>query len=125
MTDPNVGFDYTKLPKVSHDEYELPEGRTGWTFQGVGRLAIFVYIAAIVLDIVIFGSIRTMEDLNLQNLAATAMIIIGVVPGVFAIIGLIKKPGRWWALLILIATIVLNPALLAIIFSLFVSVIAF
>jgi hypothetical protein len=116
------GYDYTKLPKVSYDDYDIPDGRTGWSFQETGRISILAYIATVVICVVIVGKGQTSSDVNLFVSIALGT---SFLPAIFGIIGLFRKPGRWWSLLTLIATFVINPFLLAIVFILFAGVVTF
>lgn len=119
---PGGGFDYSKLPKVNHDEYELPEGRSGWAFQETGRTAILVYIAVLVLCIVITGASQTSP---LKDLLANISLGLSIVPAVFGIVGIFRKAGRWWSVVATLATIILNPFLLSAIFIAFAGVVMF
>jgi hypothetical protein len=123
MSEP--GYDYSKLPKVNHDDYELPEGRNGWNFQETGRLAILVYLLVVILEIVVAGNASS-TLLNGTSVALVTGGIIGsLIPAVIGFIGLFRRAGRWWSLVAFIATFVLNPFVLSIVFILFGFVVAF
>jgi len=122
-SEPGAGFDFTKLPKVSHDVYELPEGRKGWTFQGLGRIGIFSYIAALVLSIVLLGATST--EATVAVLMRLTAIGIGFVPIILGIVGLFFKVGRWWALVTLLAGVILFPFFMAWIFISFSYIVMF
>ena len=119
---PGSGFDYTSLPKANHDDYELEEARTGWTFQGVGRIAIFTYLAALVLCIVLMGT-QTTSPIPDANFYAAATI--SLAPLFSGLIGLFRKVGRWWSLVSLLASVIVNTCFLSIVFILFAQVVMF
>ena len=122
--EPGAGFDYTSLPKENHDDYELPDGRGGWAFQGFGRISVFVYILSLVLCIMLIGSQSTASS-ELATIQGITSLAIGCIPFIFGLIGLFSKVGRWWSLVTMIAGVVLFPWFMAIVFISFSYIVMF
>lgn len=118
------GFDYTKLPKPTYDDYDIPESRGGWHFRSLGGIAVGSWIIAVLLSVVLMGTTMTSPIGNWHDDLAVG---ISFVPFLAGIISLFKKVGRWWGLLTLLATIsfIGTPFILAIIFIQFANIIAF
>jgi len=118
------GFDYTQLPKVNHDDYDIPDSRGGWHIKSFGGLTLLIYAISVLLCIVLWGN-ASAEESRFSGWLDDLAVLVGAIPLILGIIGLFIKVGRWHSLITLILSIVFNPVFAAVVFIQFSFIVAF